>query len=455
MIGNSAVLARCTLSAACARPPLAPQRLFRLYSSETGGSQADGSPGAGAGAGAGADSQTTAPNPGSSNEPANEHKPAAAATEGDAATNTTTTKSAASDGIREVRTVDGPPNLYVFRLETFDPELPLVMREGHRLPVMERWFERRRHGHVFTPRLSSHNQTVFPYELTDPGARGPEAAPPLSEALPLPYVLTEFRNWLINRSNERYLPLMALIAGLMDPSMAPQRAGGGEQGQEEKKDDGRLEFRQFYGPLGLLGRACEFNETRRSPAERLQRLYIAQAPVHSLPAPLGAFGVVGPGQAPGEGDLPTPGLVRGAGRGDVYGSSVWLGLEPTYTPPHRDPNPNLFCQLLGEKRVRLLPPARGDALYARVLRDLGLQTANSRFRGPEMMGGAEREALERAVWSAGEAEAECKGDPELAEDMQQTVLRPGDSMFIPKGWWHSIRSNGAGVLNASVNWWFR
>jgi len=33
-------------------------------------------------------------------------------------------------------------------------------------------------------------------------------------------------------------------------------------------------------------------------------------------------------------------------------------------------------------------------------------------------------------------------------------VSPGDALFIPKGWWHSIKSVGIGVT-ASVNWWFR
>jgi hypothetical protein len=33
-----------------------------------------------------------------------------------------------------------------------------------------------------------------------------------------------------------------------------------------------------------------------------------------------------------------------------------IGHPPTYTPLHRDPNPNIFVQLAGEKVVRLLAP---------------------------------------------------------------------------------------------------
>jgi len=34
------------------------------------------------------------------------------------------------------------------------------------------------------------------------------------------------------------------------------------------------------------------------------------------------------------------------------------------------------------------------------------------------------------------------------------VLEAGDGMFIPKGWWHSVKGVGKGIIG-SANWWFR
>lgn len=47
------------------------------------------------------------------------------------------------------------------------------------------------------------------------------------------------------------------------------------------------------------------------------------------------------------------------------------------------------------------------------------------------MGGREREVLDEAVWG-GETLYEC-----------DVVV--GDGLFIPKGWWHSIKSVGKGM----------
>ncbi|ATY63970.1 Lysine-specific demethylase 8 [Cordyceps militaris] len=191
-------------------------------------------------------------------------------------------------------------------------------------------------------------------------------------------------------------------------------------------------FFQLFAPLKLLYRALEFNQLKKTHGGNTVELYIAQSLLADLPPAL-------------QQDLPTPALVLQAGKGDVYSSSIWLGTEPTYTPLHRDPNPNLFCQLYRQKTVRLLPPNLGEQLYLQVQVQLRLQ-GSSRIRGVEMMDGEERKVLHKAVWQ-----------PELpVDEMCEAKLDAGDALFIPEGWWHSVKSKGAsGELNGSVNWWFR
>ncbi|KAJ4424415.1 hypothetical protein N0V82_000936 [Gnomoniopsis sp. IMI 355080] len=204
----------------------------------------------------------------------------------------------------------------------------------------------------------------------------------------------------------------------------------------------------FTAPLALLDAAVTYNLKKSDAGVR--QLYVAQAPLNDLPKEL-------------QDDLPVPRIVKTAGKGDIYDSSVWLGLEPTYTPLHRDPNPNLFIQLCGNKVVRLLPPASGGQIFRDVQLRLNNNFANSRLRGPEMMSGPERELMYGAVWyedglrgtQAPQGAVEEYQDPSRSK-MQEARLQPGDALFIPKGWWHSVKSeDDAGRLNASVNWWFR
>lgn len=175
-------------------------------------------------------------------------------------------------------------------------------------------------------------------------------------------------------------------------------------------------FQRFHAPLDLF-----LTASRSSPPPRL---YIAQAQLLDLPEAL-------------RDDLPTPSVILKAGKGDIYDANIWMGIPPTYTPLHKDPNPNLFLQLASNKLVRLFKPDTGAAIFRDVQEKIRSH-ASAAFRGDEMMQGPERIALEDAVWN-------CSKGTEGFE----VVVRPGDALFIPKGWWHSIKSVGADVT-ASV-----
>lgn len=125
--------------------------------------------------------------------------------------------------------------------------------------------------------------------------------------------------------------------------------------------------------------------------------------------------------------LPTPEIVTATGRGDLYATNVWLGFAAAIeTPLHKDPNPNLFVQLAGRKRVRLFAPDRWQG-------GAGLNE--------EAMAGSEKGRLGAVVWEGG-------------LDGFEVELGPGDGIFIPREWWHAVRGFGEGVAG-SVNWWFR
>lgn len=158
----------------------------------------------------------------------------------------------------------------------------------------------------------------------------------------------------------------------------------------------------------------------------LPNIYLAQCPISSLPHEL-------------DSDLPTPLVVREAGRGDIYDSSIWIGLAPTHTPLHKDPNPNLFVQLAGRKLIRLFEPAVGTEIYNNVQRQL-MSHGSAAFRGEEMMFGPEKELLDEAVW----------GEQPSAIGYE-AVLDAGDGIFVPKGWWHSVKGVGDGIIG-SVCW---
>lgn len=285
---------------------------------------------------------------------------------------------------------------------------------------MEKWFQPVADGRnspatdTASPYLQRFSMAHVPYELMYPQLR--EGAGD---------VVSQFMDFLeagsdknagetLARALASHLRQQLLVAG------AEPRGAGAQQQR----------LLRFDAPLALLIAALRYN-SQTEPPSRLRQLYIAQSSLADLPDELSR-------------DLPTPRLVAEAGKGDTYASSVWLGLEPTYTPLHRDPNPNLFVQLRGSKSVRLLPPQEGEAVFRDVQARLGRWGGNSRIRGAEMMEGPERELLRDVVWE------------EPGRPLQEARLGPGDALFIPKGWWHSVRSRfDDGRLNGSVNWWFR
>ena len=186
-----------------------------------------------------------------------------------------------------------------------------------------------------------------------------------------------------------------------------------------------VSFKRSEAPLSLFLRWAE-----SADACSRQRLYLAQASFSDLPAGM-------------RDDLPTPEIVLYAGKGDVYDTNLWLGVAPTYTPLHKDPNPNLFVQLVGRKVVRLLPPEVGREIFSNVQAALG-RNASDKFRGDEMMQGEEKKLLENQIW----------GDDRVNGGSAifglEALLNSGEGLFIPKGWWHSIKGVGTGI-NGSVS----
>lgn len=182
-------------------------------------------------------------------------------------------------------------------------------------------------------------------------------------------------------------------------------------------------FHRAEAPLALF-----LEWTKYANAQTADRLYLAQASFSILPKGL-------------RDDLRTPDIVTKAGKGDIYDTNLWIGVPPTYTSLHRDPNPNLFVQLTGKKIVRLLKPEAGHEIFASVQTALG-QTGSSALRGEEMMKGEEKRLLEAHIWGI------ASSHKVAVSSGYEACLERGDGLFIPQGWWHSIRGVGEGITGS-------
>jgi hypothetical protein len=100
---------------------------------------------------------------------------------------------------------------------------------------------------------------------------------------------------------------------------------------------------------------------------------------------------------------------------------------------HYDIMDNVLMQVMGTKRVLLLPPAAEPFLY--------VQGSSSRV---ENLADASAEEL-AAAWP---------GALRALEQGVEGVLAPGEALFIPALWFHAVTS-GPGCLSAAVNVFFR
>jgi hypothetical protein len=300
----------------------------------------------------------------------------------------------------------------------FDATLPLRLKGMFKdLPAYEKWFDR-------TPGLLETARTGGLTHMTAKNARKRKA---LRFEDPTSFDgIVELKSEYLDQFGDTMVPL--------------------ERTEQTAQVD-VVKFERFDGPLSLL-----FEHMETAKPRSAEQLYLAQCSLSDLPKEL-------------QDDLPTPDVIKVLGKGDIYGSSLWMGKAPTCTPLHRDPNPNLFVQLSGKKTIRLMRPELGQQLYEQVMHRLGKTGGSASMRGEEMMQGKELEALESAVWND-------KWDHPGGTLGYEVIVKKGGGLYIPLGWWHAVRGVGKGP-NVSVshpalcpdtlligdllqvNWWFR
>lgn len=113
----------------------------------------------------------------------------------------------------------------------------------------------------------------------------------------------------------------------------------------------------------------------------------------------------------------------------LYRQSIWLGPQGTVTPLHRDPYYNLYCQIIGSKRIQLVHPSQTGTVQP--------------FNSPVVLRNTSEIDME-------EVDARCAGSSHDNCPWEVT-LRAGEMLFIPKTWWHHIHANEASLSVSS--WW--
>ena len=107
----------------------------------------------------------------------------------------------------------------------------------------------------------------------------------------------------------------------------------------------------------------------------------------------------------------------------LYKLNLWASGYK-FTPPHYDNSENLLLQVAGEKSVRMWPPTL-DALRA-------LQPRLLRHLHPGLLGPDAPAQFENVYGTISDAEGAWG-----------VVLRPGELLYIPRGWYHTVESTVA------------
>ena len=112
---------------------------------------------------------------------------------------------------------------------------------------------------------------------------------------------------------------------------------------------------------------------------------------------------------------------------------IWIGNR-THVPAHYDVSDNIAVVAMGRRRFTLFPPDQTPNLYVGPL-DVtiaGQPVSMVDLRAPDLA-----------------------RYPRFAEAMEHALvaeLEPGDAIFIPTLWWHSVAASGD--VNVLVNYWY-
>ncbi|KAM0197664.1 hypothetical protein ACHAPA_002681 [Fusarium lateritium] len=130
---------------------------------------------------------------------------------------------------------------------------------------------------------------------------------------------------------------------------------------------------------------------------------------------------------------------------DMPQLNAWFGPARTITPLHTDGYHNLLCQVVGTKYIRLYPPRATHAMRPRAP-EHGVDMSNT--------SGLDVGVLEK--WDEKPEDITNEDLKKMGEELEgveywECVLGPGDTLVIPIGWWHYVRSLS---VSFSVSFWW-
>ncbi|APR79846.1 Pass1-related protein [Minicystis rosea] len=116
-------------------------------------------------------------------------------------------------------------------------------------------------------------------------------------------------------------------------------------------------------------------------------------------------------------------------RGPLMRSRLFIGAGGTVSGLHRDFPENLFAQIVGRKRMTLIPPEDMGGVYALPLLSKLPQASLIDAERPDFERFPRFRTVRRVMVDVG----------------------PGDVLYLPSRWWHQVRALEPSI---SINWWW-
>jgi hypothetical protein len=130
---------------------------------------------------------------------------------------------------------------------------------------------------------------------------------------------------------------------------------------------------------------------------------------------------------------------------DVPQLNAWFGPARTITPLHTDGYHNLLCQVVGTKYIRLYPPRATPAMRPRAP-EHGVDMSNTSELDVGVLEGWDEKPEDINEEDLESMRRELRGT-----EYWECILEPGDTLVIPIGWWHYVRSLS---VSFSVSFWW-